>query len=197
MPNNRARPPLDRCFGTSPNHAANYRLADRLRVGGIVLLPFDIGLDVARWHQPGIVAQLAQLPAPEMSRCTRLHTNQAARQFRKEVQHLGTLELALNHHLAGRINPVNLKHRLREIQSDCHCFAHGSPPTLLPASGWLLVGEPSTASTSASWINQVERFFANLSEKQIRRGVHRSTRELEKAIRDYIAVVNDNPKPFR
>jgi transposase len=51
--------------------------------------------------------------------------------------------------------------------------------------------------TSASWINQVERFFAELTEKQIRRGVHRSTRELEKAIRDYIDVVNDRPKPFR
>ena len=51
--------------------------------------------------------------------------------------------------------------------------------------------------TSASWINQVERFFADLSEKQIRRGVHRSTRELEQAIQDYIAVVNRDPKPFR
>jgi len=51
--------------------------------------------------------------------------------------------------------------------------------------------------TSASWINQVERFFAELTEKQIRRGVHRSTRELEQAIRDYITTVNDDPKPFR
>ncbi len=51
--------------------------------------------------------------------------------------------------------------------------------------------------TSASWINQVERFFADLSERQIRRGAHRSTRELETAIRDYIKGVNDDPKPFR
>jgi transposase len=51
--------------------------------------------------------------------------------------------------------------------------------------------------TSASWINQVERFFAELTEKQIRRGVHRSTRDLERAIRDYIKTVNDDPKPFR
>jgi transposase len=36
--------------------------------------------------------------------------------------------------------------------------------------------------TSASWINQVERFFADLTDRQIRRGVHRSTRELEDAI---------------
>ena len=50
--------------------------------------------------------------------------------------------------------------------------------------------------TSASWINQVERFFANLTEKQIRRGVHRSTTELEAAITSYIETVNANPKPF-
>ncbi len=51
--------------------------------------------------------------------------------------------------------------------------------------------------TSTSWINQVERFFADLTERQIRRGVHRSTKELEAAIHDYIGTVNANPKPFR
>ena len=51
--------------------------------------------------------------------------------------------------------------------------------------------------TSASWINQVERFFANLTDRQIRRGAHRSTRELEAAIEAYIDVVNADPKPFR
>jgi transposase len=50
--------------------------------------------------------------------------------------------------------------------------------------------------TSASWINQVERFFADLTEKQIRRGVHRSTAELEAAIKAYIETVNANPRPF-
>lgn len=51
--------------------------------------------------------------------------------------------------------------------------------------------------TGASWINQVERFFADLTERQIRRGVHRSTQELEAAIDAYIATVNADPKPFR
>src|SRR5713101_2803043 len=50
--------------------------------------------------------------------------------------------------------------------------------------------------TSASWINQVERFFANLTEKQIRRGVHCSTAELEAAITAYIQAVNADRKPF-
>jgi len=50
--------------------------------------------------------------------------------------------------------------------------------------------------TGASWLNLVERWFATLSEKQIRRGAHRSTRELEAAIRHYLAVHNEDPKPF-
>jgi transposase len=50
--------------------------------------------------------------------------------------------------------------------------------------------------TYASWINLVERWFAELTEKQIRRGVHRSTRRLEEAIRGYIAAKNEAPKPF-
>jgi len=50
--------------------------------------------------------------------------------------------------------------------------------------------------TSASWINIVERWFALLSEKKIKRGVHRSTAELEQAIRNFITIHNEEPKPF-
>ena len=50
--------------------------------------------------------------------------------------------------------------------------------------------------TSASWINLVERFFALLSERWIKRGSHRSTRELEDSIREYLATYNEQPRPF-
>jgi transposase len=50
--------------------------------------------------------------------------------------------------------------------------------------------------TSASWLNLVERWFAALTEKQLRRGVHRSTHALEAAIRRYLTVSNEQPKPF-
>lgn len=50
--------------------------------------------------------------------------------------------------------------------------------------------------TYSSWINQVERWFAGLTEKQIKRGSHRSTRQLENAIRRYLALSNEDPKPF-
>jgi transposase len=50
--------------------------------------------------------------------------------------------------------------------------------------------------TAASWINMVERWFGLLTEKQIRRGVFRSTRQLEQTIRTYIETYNEQPKPF-
>jgi transposase len=50
--------------------------------------------------------------------------------------------------------------------------------------------------TGGSWINQVERFFADLTNRQLRRGAHRSTFELESAIRKYIDIRNRHPKPF-
>jgi transposase len=50
--------------------------------------------------------------------------------------------------------------------------------------------------TSASWINMVERWFATLTEKQIRRGTHRSVRQLETAIKTYLEITNQSPRPF-
>jgi transposase len=49
---------------------------------------------------------------------------------------------------------------------------------------------------SASWINLVERWFATLTVKQIRRGTHRSTFELERAITDYIHISNRDARPL-
>jgi len=50
--------------------------------------------------------------------------------------------------------------------------------------------------TGASWINLVERFFGEITQKRIRRGVFKSVRELERAIEDYLHAHNRNPKPF-
>jgi transposase len=50
--------------------------------------------------------------------------------------------------------------------------------------------------TSASWLNQVERFFAEITEQRIRRGVFTSVVQLERAIAEYLAEHNKNPKPF-
>jgi hypothetical protein len=50
--------------------------------------------------------------------------------------------------------------------------------------------------TSASWLNLVERWFGLPTEKQLRRGIFRSTRNLETTIRNYIDIHNEEPKPF-
>src|ERR1700739_2629295 len=51
--------------------------------------------------------------------------------------------------------------------------------------------------THASWLNQVERWFALLTQRQIKRGSHTSVQELEAAIREFITTHNQQPKPFR
>jgi transposase len=51
--------------------------------------------------------------------------------------------------------------------------------------------------TSSSWLNQVERFFALLTDKKIRRGVHRGVAELQADIAAFIDRHNAEPKPFR
>jgi transposase len=51
--------------------------------------------------------------------------------------------------------------------------------------------------TGSSWLNQVERWFAEITRKRIRRGTFRSVRELTKAIHDYIRTYNNHPRPFQ
>jgi transposase len=50
--------------------------------------------------------------------------------------------------------------------------------------------------TSSSWLNLVERWFRELTDKRIRRGVFPSVPELIAAIQEFIAANNDTPKPF-
>ena len=50
--------------------------------------------------------------------------------------------------------------------------------------------------TSASWLNMVERFFRDLTQQRLRRGVFHSVAELESALEAHIEVHNQNPKPF-
>jgi hypothetical protein len=51
--------------------------------------------------------------------------------------------------------------------------------------------------TSSSWLNMVEQFFALLTERQLRRGVHHNLAALHEAIETFIADHNASPKPFR
>jgi transposase len=55
---------------------------------------------------------------------------------------------------------------------------------------------PHFTPTSGSWLNQVERFFAQITERRIRRGAFRSVAELEAAIESYLRTHNHQPRPF-
>ena len=48
----------------------------------------------------------------------------------------------------------------------------------------------------ASWLNEVERWFALLTDEKLRRAAHRSIQAMEKDIRDWIKTWNENPRPF-
>jgi hypothetical protein len=77
-------------------------------------------------------------------------------------------------------------------------FGKGQPPKV---AGFYSATPPQNAAvpwpTIAPPRTLVERFFDLLTGKQIRRGVHRSTDELEAAIRTYVDATNAEPKPFR
>lgn len=86
------------------------------------------------------------------------------------------------------------------LELDVHLVLDNSSTHKTPAIQRWLVKRPRYhlhfTPTSSSWLNLVERWFAQLSDKQIKRGTHRSTRELEVAIRRYIDIGNEVPKPF-
>ncbi len=72
---------------------------------------------------------------------------------------------------------------------------HKSPPI----QRWLLRNprfHVHFTPTSSSWLNMVESWFALLSKRILRRGVHRSTRALEKAIKAFLDENNEDPSPF-
>jgi transposase len=111
------------------------------------------------------------------------------------------------------IGECRRRHRAREFKAflttidaavprdlDVHLILDNSSTHKTPAIRRWLARRPRYqvhfTPTSSSWINLVERWFAAITEKQIRRGVFRSTRELERAIRLYVEVHNEKPKPF-
>lgn len=124
-----------------------------------------------------------------------------------------TLFAALDARSGRVIGKFHQRHRAREFRGflatidaavpaglDVHLIIDNYSTHKTPAIHRWLVRHPRFhvhfTPTGASWINLVERWFAALTEKQVRRGVHRSTRELEDAIRRYIDLTNAHPKPF-
>jgi len=146
------------------------------------VLPLRPGQPERRTHddtRPGTTTLFAAFNTKTGNVIRAFHQRQRAREFRK---FLTTID--------GRV-PAPL---------DVHLIVDNSSTHKTPAIHRWLARHPRFhvhfTPTGASWINLVERWFAALTEKQLRRGVHRSTRELESAIRRYVELTNAHRKPF-
>src|SRR5262245_9076525 len=104
------------------------RLADRFRIGGIVLVALDVRLHVLRRHQSNLVAKRAQLPRPIVHGRACLQANQTGRQSTEERQNLRTPNLLAQNRRSLCIDPMHLKNMLRQVQSDRSNLAHGWLP---------------------------------------------------------------------
>lgn len=146
------------------------------------LLPLQPGQAERRSHdyrRHGTTSLFAALDAKTGAVIGQTHRRHRAIEFR---QFLETIEANVPGHLAVHLILDN----------------YGTHKTAL-IRRWLLKRprfHVHFTPTSASWLNLVERWFGLLSQKQIKRGIHRSTRALETAIRQYIDFTNANPKPF-
>jgi transposase len=108
--------------------------------------------------------------------------------------------------LHSRHRAIEFKRFLQTIdrdvpaELDVHIVLDNSSTHKTPAIQKWLAAHPRFVlhftPTSSSWLNLVERWFAELTSKKLRRGAHRSVRELNADIRAWIETWNDNPKPY-
>jgi transposase len=146
------------------------------------ILPLQPGLPERRTHDyrrhgtTSLFAALDVATGHVIGECHRRHRSQEFLQFLKTID--ATVPSALDLHLILDNYGTHKTPRVRRwLAAHPRVHLHFTP-------------------TGASWLNLVERWFATLSEKQIKRGAHRSTRALEAAIRDYLTMTNESPKPF-
>ena len=146
------------------------------------ILPLQPGLPERRTHDyrrhgtTSLFAALDVATGKVIGECHRRHRSQEFLRFLKTIDARvpGPLEL---HLILDNYGTHKTPRVLRWLAAHPRFHIHFTP-------------------TGASWLNLVERWFALRSEKQITRGAHRSTRALEEAIRRYLDLTNDSPKPF-
>jgi hypothetical protein len=90
-------------------------LANGPLVSRIDLLTLDVGLHIGRRDQPHGVTQCLELARPVVRRAAGFDTDQTWRQLLEERQHIPTLQLPANDHLATSVNAVNLENRLGDV----------------------------------------------------------------------------------
>jgi transposase len=204
-----------RAFALQPHRVKTFKLSkdplflDKVRdIVGLYLDPPDKALVLCVDEKSQIQALDRTQPVLPM------RPGQAERRTHDYTRHgTTTLFAALNARSGEIIGEFHQRHRAREFRTfletidaavpdllDVHLIVDNASTHKTPLIHRWLARHPRFhvhfTPTGSSWINLVERWFAALTEKQLRRGVHRSTRELEAAIRRYIALTNARPKPF-
>ena len=125
----------------------------------------DVGLHIPRRHQTNLVTKLRKFTRPIMGGGARLHADKARRQRLEELQHLAAPKLLPNDDLLGRVDPVNLKHVLGDIQTDrgdLRCWERAPSTTSGRDSctaanscdfADVASGRPSISQASAAWLH--------------------------------------------
>src|SRR5437667_6345940 len=104
------------------------RFADCLGISGIVLLPLHIRLHVGRWHQAHGMTERLEFARPMMRGCASLDADETRRQLLEESSDVTALQLAPDDHLAFRVDAMDLKNHLCDIETNCRDRLHGLAP---------------------------------------------------------------------
>ncbi len=204
-----------RAFGLKPHQVDTFKLSpdpqfiDKVRdIVGLYLNPPDAAVVLCVDEKSQIQALDRSAPVlPLMPGVPERRTHDYVRN--------GTTNLyaALNMASGQVIASLTPRHRAEEFRRflnlidrsvpdhlEVHVVLDNSSTHKTPAiQRWLLRHPRFTlhfTPTYSSWLNLVERWFAELTTKWIKRGVHRSVRDLVGSIRTWIATWNDNPRPF-
>src|ERR1700720_755014 len=204
-----------RAFALQPHRVEGFKLSkdplfiEKVRdIVGLYLHPPDRALVLC-------VDEKAQIQALDRSQpLLPMRPGQAERRAPDYLRH-GTTNLfaALDAKAGTVIGEFHQRHRAVEFRSflatidvavpgelELHLILDNYGTHKTPALNRWLLRHPRFhlhfTPTGGSWLNLVERWFALLTEKQLRRGTHRSIRELEEAIRSFLEHHNRDPKPF-
>lgn len=205
-----------RAFGLQPHRLETFKLSTdpnfvaKVRdVVGLYMAPPDRAIVLC-------VDEKSQIQALDRSQpILPMRPGQPARRSHDYKRHDTTsLFAALDIATGAIIGKCYARHRAREFRKFLDEIEAAVPPDLdvhlvmdnyathkTPLIRNWLAKRPSwhvhLTPTRASWLNQVERFFALISERKIKRGIHRSVASLRADIMAYIAAHNADPKPFR
>jgi transposase len=205
-----------RAFGLQPHRAETFKLstdplfAERVRdIVGLYLAPPDRALVLC-------VDEKSQVQALDRTQpLLPLRPGQAERRTHDYARHGATsLFAALDVRVGTVIGRCFPRHRATEFRRfldeidanvppdlDVHLILDNSATHKTALIKRWLAKRPRYhvhfTPTSASWIDQVERWFGLLTERALRRGVHRSVADLERDIRAFVDATNAEPKPFR